>query len=219
MSPYGVIFDKKPAPKVPVRLFPFLCSNNPKPAALPPSWMHGYENLHHNNNTCCIWLTTAPAGRGNKMCISLCLWELPQYTEDSLPSSNLLVVIYLPPSFCNLWVVWENNFRLCLRRLPAEAEISLRSIFVLSGVLLGGSVVFCAPQEGENKSEYVLLHSTNEICVNKPLSAARLYLWTFSTQTLTVLVEIAGGRNDLKHHRLPFSCSFVSWSIDNSSVI
>lgn len=46
---------------------------------------------------------------------------------------------------------------------------------MLSGVFLDGSVVFCAPQERENKAEYVLLHSTNEICVNKPLSAARLY--------------------------------------------
>lgn len=137
--------------------------------------MRGDEAHHHYNNTCCIWLTTAPAGRGNKMCISLCLRELTQCKEDSLPSSNFLAVIYLPHSFCNLWVVWENSFRLHLRRLPAEAEKSQRSVFVLSGVLLGGSVVFCAPQERENKAEYVLLHSTNEICVNKPLSAAHLY--------------------------------------------
>lgn len=46
---------------------------------------------------------------------------------------------------------------------------------MLSGVLLGVSVVFCAPQERENKTKYVLLHSTNEICANKPLPAARLY--------------------------------------------
>lgn len=137
--------------------------------------MHGDEAHHHYNNTCCIWLTTAPAGRGNKMCISLCLRELTQCKEDSLPSSNFLAVIYLPHSFCNLWVVWENSFRLRLRRLPAEAEKSQRSVFVLSGVLLGGSVVFCAPQERENKAEYILLHSTNEICVNKPLSAAHPY--------------------------------------------
>lgn len=61
--------------------------------------MRGDEDHHRTNNTCCIWLTTAPAERSNKMHISLCQQELPQYKEDSLPSSDFLVVIFLPPSF------------------------------------------------------------------------------------------------------------------------
>lgn len=174
MSPYGVIFGKKLAPKVLVKLYPFLHSSNLKPATLSPSWMRGDEAHHHNNNTCCIWLTTAPAGTGNKMCISLCLQELTQYKEDSLSSSNFLSVIYLPHSFCNRWAVWENNFRLCLRRLPAEAEKSLRSVFVLSGVLLGGGVVFVLHRKEKTKpSKSCSIAQMRSVWTN--LSAARLY--------------------------------------------
>lgn len=203
MSLYGVIFGKKLAPKVPVRLFPFLRSSSLKPAAFPPSWMCGGEAHHHNNNTCCIWLTAAPAGRGYKMCISLCLRELTQYKEDSLPSSNFLAVIYLLHSLYNLWVVWENNFRLCLRRLPAEAEkvwdlYSCFQEYFLMGVL------------------YSVLHRKEKTKLSMSCSTAQMRSvwtnlclqhaftqWAFSTQTLTVLVEITGGEKLFE--TLPFT--------------
>ena len=45
MSPCGVIFVRKLAPKVPVRQPPFPCFSNAKPPTLPPSWMRGVRTI------------------------------------------------------------------------------------------------------------------------------------------------------------------------------
>lgn len=203
-SPYGVIFVKKLAPKVPVRQWPFPCFSNAKPAALPPSCMRGDEEHRHNNYTCCIWLTTAPAGRSNKMYTSVCQQELPQYKEDSLLSSDFLVVIFLPHSFCIFWVLWENNFRLwCLRRLPAEAEkvwdlYSCFQEYFLMGVLY-------SLHHRKEKTKLSTSRSTAQVRAvwTNPCLPHAFTRWMFSVQTLTVLVEIAVGENLSK--TLPFT--------------
>lgn len=84
----------------------------------------------------------------------------------------------------------------------------------------------CAPQERENKAKYVLLHSTNEICVNKPVCSTPLPNEHSAHRhtKLTVLVEITGEEKwsetlpftfqlqvcVLKHWH--FTCNFISIS-------
>lgn len=201
MSLYGVIFGKKLAPKVPVS-----CSPSCAPVVLNQLLCLPAECVGVRP----IIITIIPAASDSLQlllgevikCAFLCAC-LTQYKEDSLPSSNFLAVIYLLHSLYNLWVVWENNFRLCLRRLPAEAEkvwdlYSCFQEYFLMGVLY--SVL-----HRKEKTKLSMSCSTAQMrsVWTNPCLQHAFTQWTFSTQTLTVLVEITGGEKLFE--TLPFT--------------